>query len=180
LADYALHDLLGRLGVSESDDPARRRLFDSPIEQLAAQIAKAVDDAVTEPSGERWLAIRTGVSDASTQAGLLYSATFLRVLGSLASADEETKLTVLVHQVASREYAQQQVDLLQISVGADWRRLISWLSVVISGVVGTTLALLVQPGQAVTASVICILVGGFLSWVIRDVAAGIEKWRTSP
>lgn len=89
---------------------------------------------------------------------------------------------LLLEEAESRGRA--SVDLLQISIGNRWRVFVSGFALGLSGLFGLFLnhgLLLDQRSNSgagpIVVAFISIFAGGFLAWFIRDVSAGIERWR---
>lgn len=71
------------------------------------------------------------------------------------------------------------VEAFQVVVGERWRRSIQWISLVIAASLGYVLAHVLTPEHISVAILISLTVGAFLSWIMRDLAAGIARWRES-
>jgi hypothetical protein len=177
----------------ESSHLQRRWLFDLPIDQLVAQVSSAVDIALADAahyqllleaiSGEATAANAAPAAkeeppakeasppDAATAAGSAAAvgaaATLLRAEGA---ADSEFRRSQRVRS---------GLDQLQISVGGRWRRYVQGTALWLSGLYGILLVFVTRaPSSARPEYIIgALLIGGMLSWVARDIAAVIERWR---
>lgn len=161
---YNADDIELRPAARRAAKRQMRQLFALPIEQLAAQISIAADLALSDP--------------------IRYSA----LLGAL-SAEHHTsaashELGVRSKDVSGTELRLAQrvhagVDQMQISVGERWRHYVRGTAVLVSGAYGIVLANTTIANQDAEFSNIlaALIIGGMLSWVFRDLAAAIERWR---
>lgn len=128
-------------------------VFDLPIEQLTAQVAEAADKALENPKK--------------------YPALTFVLLGDSFEPGSKQE------PVAAADNIRRHLDLFQISIGQRWRRYISASALALSGLVSLAITATspdYSSGFFIT-SVGAVFIGGFISWVIRDIAAGIERWR---
>lgn len=133
-------------------------LFDLPVEQLTAQISDALEAALQNPA--KYPALYASMVDKSIRPDRLTSDT-----------KTDRGLEALVQGRLS-------IDRLQISVGNRWRRYISGAALGLSGLVGLNFWQATgAPGDVIVASLVVTFAGGFISWFLRDLAAGIERWR---
>jgi hypothetical protein len=194
------------MGLDEESSHLQRRwLFDLPIDQLVAQVSSAVDIALADPAGYQLLleaisgqataaiapapakaasaAIAVDPADAAVrataavQAGVATGASSAVPVGAAAplrgaeeSADSEFRRSQRVRS---------GLDQLQISVGGRWRRYVQGTALWLSGLYGILLVFITRaPSSARPEYIIgALLIGGMLSWVARDIAAVIERWR---
>jgi hypothetical protein len=163
----------------------RYSLLDLPIEQLCGQIAAGADRLLDEPVAET---LRTKGS-AKIPAGVK------EVLVALAAGNQDVDAYIAVAEglrkrqaslveatPESREYArlranlsqriQRNIDGLQITTTFWWRRVLRGMAFTICGVLGLS-AFRGDP----TTSLVCAVVGGFVSTASRDLVAVIEKLR---
>jgi hypothetical protein len=143
-------------------DSERRKLpylYDLPIEQLCAQVSAAADVALASPQQFR---------------NFLASLTGGRGLGEKASPDADAE-----GQIVLSHYVRAGIDQLQISVGHRWRRYVRATAVWLSGLIG--IAIVEASHVSNTARgldiLAALLVGGFVAWFTRDVAALVERLR---
>ncbi|MDQ4490834.1 hypothetical protein RBS60_11570 [Sinomonas sp. ASV486] len=130
-------------------------VFDLPIEQLTAQVAQAADAALEHPQG--------------------YPALTVALFGSPRSLEADSENIDLSAAVSIR----RSLDLFQISIGQRWRRYISASPLALSGLFAlamTSLGPRNSNGFFLT-TVAAVFIGGYLSWLTRDLSAGIERWR---
>lgn len=133
----------------------RLELFDLPMEQLAGQIGEAVELMLKQPTSLPSLAhIMTG-----------------RPARDLADSDP-------LRERRATQQARAALDNLQITIGRRWRRYVAGNALWLSGLVGFGL---MEFSSAVRdsrlAGAVALFAGGFLSWVIRDLAVAVERAR---
>jgi len=136
-----------------------RYLFNLPIEQLCAQVSSAADLALESPPEH-----------------------FDQFLRSIAGSSAPPRTSPWVpggDQIQFSHNIRTGIDQLQVSVGHRWRTYIRATAVWLSGLIGVAIVEASHPparerGLGILASV---LVGGFLSWFARDVAAVVERLR---
>ncbi|MGW9587786.1 hypothetical protein [Microbacterium sp. NPDC055455] len=133
-------------------------LFDAPIEQLTAQLAQAAERALANAQSFPDLAAAL-VGDAADQ----------QRRGSTVRRDTGVAVDI--------DLVQQRLDLLQIVTARRWRKALTVSSLLIAGFVGWIIAVFVSPGATVLVAGIALVGGGFVSWVVRDLSAGIARWR---
>ncbi|MGH6741484.1 MAG: hypothetical protein ACREDY_21075 [Bradyrhizobium sp.] len=127
-------------------------IFDLPIEQLAAQISAAAEFVLTEPDGDDL---------------------FLYALTHPASPG-------VADDTLSQHYRlRAAIDQLQATVGYRWRNYVRSTAMWLSGLYGLAIVESSQVagferGLDILAS---LLVGGFVSWLARDIVAAIERLR---
>ena len=102
-----------------------------------------------------------------------------------AEAKAEATAAAQAEAAAETEFRRSQrvrsgLDQLQISVGGRWRRYVQGTALWLSGLYGILLVFITRaPSSARPEFIIgALLIGGVLSWVARDVAAVIERWRS--
>jgi hypothetical protein len=184
-ADVALHELLDAMGLGdpvsqEQDEDASRgavnrgdykRVFNLPVEQLAAQISSAVDVAVLSPERYRSL-IGTLIGG---EAGMKVAASLEQVKSADKRADDEGADDDRRFQLAQRVRA--GVDQLQISLGERWRQYVQGAALWIAGLYGIGLAHAADRSTESRYVLAALLLGGLFAWLARDVAAVIERMR---
>ena len=174
----------GTLGRSEE-----RALFNLPIEQLAAQVSLAADMAISYP-GEypALLEALAGQHDATASAP--GAGTGLRTAPSSAtpgpsgkSAPNAADRAVAVSAVSERDIrlsyqVRSGVDALQLGQG--WRRTVRLGAVLISGLLGVIWVgfLDIHPGLRIAYILSALILGGFISWFLRDLVAIVERLRS--
>jgi hypothetical protein len=160
----AFDQLEEALGLRPKTAPDERlRVFNLPTEQLAAQVSAAAEVAIADPKP--------------------YSALLAGLTGEPAAAVVQERSDT-TDETGERGYRFAQrvragVDQLQISLGERWRRYVQSAAVALAGLYGVALteASEIPPdhdGRFVLAAVV---LGGVLAWVVRDVAAVLERWR---
>ena len=161
--------LLGGLSPHEL-----QRVFNLPVEQLCAQIGAAADLAMSEPPDHAELLLA------------LTGPAWLKEIDSLAPPNrvvngrifrrrsEDNTAYALVAQAA-----RSGVDMMQISLGQRWQRGVRLAAIYVSGLLGVTAAVLVH--GSVLAQVLlgaaALVLGGFFSWLTRDLVAIVERVR---
>lgn len=164
---------------------ASRAFYDSPLEQLSAQIATAIEKAIQDPRRFSVLVERLAPGYLSSVISYdMKRSEYTReeddrrvnVLENDRILDEYEVEQARIIRVAS-ETAQQQVDIFQIATGSDWRRSISTWALFIAGLIGGLLGALLLSGSILVATSVSIILGGFLSWVVRDFSAAVARWR---
>jgi hypothetical protein len=161
--------LLGGLSAHEL-----QRVFDLPVEQLCAQIGAAADLAMSEPQDYAELLLA------------LTGPAWLKEIDSLAPPanvvngrivrrrSEDNTAYALVAQAA-----RAGVDMMQISLGQRWQRGVRWAAIYVSGLLGVAAAFLLH--GSVVAQVLLVaaalILGGFFSWLTRDLVAIVERVR---
>jgi hypothetical protein len=144
--------LLSVMGVPDGRSPGdRKRVFDLPAEQLAAQLSGAAEIAVASPAFYRPLIAAFAGGYADTPGG--------------------------DYELAQRVRA--GVDQLQISLGERWRRYVQGAALWLAGLYGILLTRVVDVARDAEATYIlaALLVGGPLAWLIRDATAVVERLR---
>ena len=147
------------LTAADASDRGIRYLFDLPIDQLCAQVSGAADVALASPAQfGAFLRCLAGERAFSIDAG---------------SGAEEDRQIRLSH------YVRAGIDQLQVSVGHRWRRYVRSAAVGLSGLIGIAIveASLVPTRQRGLDILAALLVGGFVAWFARDVAALVERLR---
>jgi hypothetical protein len=144
--------------------------FDVPLEQLIGQIG-----ALAQTELDRWLfpPATNAVGD--------------NVLLAAIVQERFPKLPPVPQSVSDRENLEAdlraelevQLDRLQIIWGGRWRRTIRYTSCVAAGGIasGVLAGSGVAPFIAVEVGITTFFVGGFFSWLARDIVAGVERWR---
>jgi hypothetical protein len=143
--------------VSQNNAKRRRRtLFDLPIGQLVAQISAAIDTGFADPN--RYQALLS----------VLVGESFLTERRANVSGSDRMR---------ESQQIRTAIDQLQISVGERWRRYVQGTALWLSGLYGFALAFLLNiPGRSVYV-LSALFIGGLFSWIARDVASGVERWR---
>lgn len=155
-------------------DQDLRQVFDLPIEQLCAQIGSAADFAISKPDeyAELLLALMgpaglKSIDDLAPPRDIAEG----RIRRGL---NKDGDAYALVAQTV-----RQGIDLMQISLGQRWRRGVRRTAVLISGMLGFAGVLFVQitwPTRVLFALAALVL-GGFFAWLVRDMAAIVERVR---
>ena len=149
--------------------------FDFPLEQLMAQLATEVEQALLHPLKSE--SLLTQVGGESAKAALSILKKLQENKDNNTSHDNNPDyieaLTLL------RQAAEQGLDNLQNTIGNEWRFRVRLLAMIVAGLIGIAVLLLSDTGPAVKISVAITTVvwGGFFAWLVRDIAAGIERWR---
>jgi hypothetical protein len=145
--------LLSVMGVSDDRSPGdRKRVFDLPAEQLAAQLSGAAEIAVATPDAYGPLVAAFAAGYGPTSRGGAY-------------------------ELAQRVRA--GVDQLQISLSERWRRYVQGAALWLAGLYGILLTRVVDVARDAEATYIlaALVVGGPLAWLIRDATAAVERLR---
>jgi hypothetical protein len=149
-------EFLSALAAANVSNRDPRYLFDLPIEQLCAQVSGAADMALASPSQfDAFLKCLVG---------------YLRTDSASDDADRQIRVS---------HYVRSSIDELQVSVGHRWRRYVRSTAVWLSGLIGIAI---VEASQTSTRArgldvLAALLVGGFVAWFARDVAALVERLR---
>jgi hypothetical protein len=149
-------------------DPFVIELFDVPMEQLAAQLAQAASYALNHRADNGALLHviagipEVGIKDPSREKT---QDTKEPALDGSAAAD------------AASFRAQQSVDNFQIVIGRRWRRWLTVAAMMVSGLLGSALAIALLEQGFVLAILLSIFGGGLIAWTTRDLTAGIARWR---
>jgi len=74
---------------------------------------------------------------------------------------------------------QTQLDGFQLATARAWRRYLTWYSIAVASLVGAAVSFLLRADwlSLSLALALCATIGAFLSWLVRDITAGIERWR---
>lgn len=159
-ADGSFRQLLRALGLGRGDHTLR--VFNLPTEQLVAQISAAADVALADPVGHGALiyALAAPVPD--------------QLLAG-AGPDEESR--TLRSQLAQR--MRLGIDRLQISLAEQWRRTVQGAALWIAGLYGIFVANAADVSSASEPRYVlaALLLGGPIAWVLRDLAAAVERAR---
>ncbi|WP_217181079.1 hypothetical protein [Streptomyces sp. AC495_CC817] len=165
--------------------------FDVPLEQLMARVAVVLERAVDRPLAYRGLSKRLlfAVDDVRDQRfDALREALQVRDNLRLTDSDVDPRrarsqaddAVVVLWPEVEREvalHAQEELNGFQLAVARRWRMSVTLWSLALAGVASLLIALFIAPGVVLVAGLTAPFVGGFLSWVLRDVSAGVERWR---
>jgi hypothetical protein len=151
--------------------------LDLPLEQLVAQLAHAVDAALDEVAGA-----------APTYRGRVPGIEVVHELAgpeghSLARQLEESEVGSEARRVVEsrlRVLVQAALDDVQVSVGNSWRWWLRLTSCVLASLFGLLAVIYLPVGPATKAAVLSMtfVLGGFFAGFLRDVVAGVERWRS--
>jgi hypothetical protein len=171
-ATTALQDLVGL--ATAGDDKA---LFDLPVEQFTGQFNAAVQAVLDQPDQYqvlvRLLAQRANPKDLKT----------------LFVKKRPTAGAALEHYMEARNRVSRQIqrtlDAVQIAMSNSWKRLLHWLSVVISAaIIGAALTIYGGPeiwqGPTYGYALAVALLGAFIAPVARDLVSAIQNLRSRP
>ncbi len=173
----------GTLGRSEE-----RALFNLPIEQLAAQVSLAADMAISYPREyPALLEALAGQHDAPASAPSI--ATDERTApssgtpgppGKSAPNADGRAVAVNERDIRLSYQVRSGVDALQLYVGQGWRRTVRLGAVLISGLLGVIWVgfLDIHPGLRIGYILSALILGGFISWFLRDLVAIVERLRS--
>jgi hypothetical protein len=166
----AFNQLLELLGLY-AFGPDTLRVFDLPVEQLAAQIGGATDVALNDRTKYQIL-ITTLASP--TPYEQLEEADMPSEHKPLEPTDAEHEEDFLFAQ-----RVRAGIDRLQISLGEQWRRAVQGATIWIAGLYGIGLVHAADlPGRAEPRYVLAaLLLGGPIAWTLRDAAALLERAR---
>lgn len=137
---------------------ARTEFLNAPTEQLAAQLSDVGEVVLFAPAKHRSLALAF-VADAE-----------------LVDTLSNTKVPEPDMAVANAAL-QRGIEAFQIIVAQRWRRSMQLSAVLLAGVAGFGLVMLVPELPLPPVVLLSLVMGGFLSWVVRDITAGIARWR---
>lgn len=177
----AYDDLIRALGYGKDADgqmgrSEERALFNLPVDRLAAQVSLAADLALSYPgdypsllgalTGERR---GTEGKPGAGESGKPHPSNPPSKGARVTDADVR-----LSYQVRGG------VDRLQLYVGQGWRRTVRLSAVLISGVLGVIWVqfLTIYPSLSAAYVLSALILGGFISWVLRDLVAIIERLRS--
>jgi hypothetical protein len=149
-------------------------VFDLPLEQLSARIASAFGRATDEPEEYRYLFLRLAAADSRlSRQAIEFS------MGRFApDIDDGFGEWSLEISPAVSGHAQEELDGFQLQTAHQWRRNLAWWSVALSSLFSAVLGLTTDDHLSMLIIAITApFVGGFTSWVIRDLAASVENWR---
>jgi len=153
-----------------------RRVFDLAVEHLCAQVSSAADFALSQPDqyAELLLALAGPAKLASID---LLAPPVDVTAGRIARQPTKPRNDQAFALVA--EGTRAGIDLLQISVGQQWRRTVRGAAVLLSGLFGAFGALLVNlsVSSRLLYTLAALVFGGFFAWVIRDLTAIAERLR---
>jgi len=154
-----------------------RALFDLPVEQFTGQINAAVQAVLDQPDQYqhlvRLLAQRANPKDLKTL--------FVKRRPNAGAA--------LEHYMEARNRVSRQIqrtlDAVQIAMSNSWKRLLHWLSVVISAaIIGAALTIYGGPdiwrGPTYGYALATALLGAFIAPVARDLVSAIQNLRARP
>jgi hypothetical protein len=175
-----------KLGQSEE-----RALFNLPVEQLAAQISLAADLAVSYPSEYKNLleALTGQPVEAATATGIEATNPPGSAGGNLphsgksepSASPSASTVNVPTDTEIRRSYqVRSGMDGLQLYVGQGWRRTVRLNAVLISGLLGVVWVrfLNIYPSLSVAYILSGLILGGFISWFLRDLVAIVERLRS--
>lgn len=153
----AFRDLVRALGGPSPDE--LRDMFNLPVEQLCAQISNALDLALATPRLHRDLVHRMASDSWYDE--------------KESAAPDETRQFERNHSVRSA------LNVLQISVGQRWRWQVRMTAYWLSGLIGFLVVAFadVAPLAQKEFALAALAIGGFFSWLARDVAALLERLR---
>jgi hypothetical protein len=190
--DQAFDELLAAMGLNVQLTKERRlrglrelsqehRVFNLPTEQLAAQISAAADVALAT-KGRHYVTFLAGVTGLSLRA--VHAAFSELALGELS---EPELRAVDQGSFGVSQWVRAGIDQLQISLAERWRRFLQSAALSIAGIYGVVLAresvpTLAQGSQLRGTSeslfiLAALIVGGMFAWILRDIAAALERTR---
>jgi hypothetical protein len=164
-------DLLQALRLRQSE---AWRVFDLPTEQLAAQLAAAADTALASPDSY------PALLDALAGTGAPRAAMAAAVEAETEAERQASGSAFARGALFEFEQAVRTgVDQFQIAIGERWRSTVQGAALWISGAFG--IGLTYASGHADDGGpryvLAALLLGGPFAWVIRDVAALLERAR---
>jgi hypothetical protein len=160
--------------ATAGDDKA---LFDLPVEQFTGQINAAVQAVLDQPDQYqvlvRLLALRANPKDLKTL--------FVKKRPAAGAALEQY---MEARNRVSRQI-QRTLDAVQIAMSNSWKRLLHWLSVVISAaIIGAALTIYggqeIWRGPTYGYALATALLGAFIAPVARDLVSAIQNLRARP
>jgi hypothetical protein len=172
--------------------PEELALFNLPIAQLAAQVSIAADLALSYPQDYKaFLASLAGnyeaftngpragppslqPSPASSVPGPRQRLYRSGARGRAAPANEVSE-----RDIYRGHLVRGGVDALQLYVGQGWRRFVRISAVLISGILGLVWVsfLDIRPGLRIAYVLSALVLGGLISWFLRDLVAIVERLR---
>jgi hypothetical protein len=179
--DTAYQDLIRALGYSKGPEgqlakSEEHALFNLPVEQLAAQISLAADLAVSYPTEYN------GLLEALTGEPVkLRKEPDIKASNPPGGTRASAPVAVPTNLDIRRSYqVRSGVDGLQLYVGQGWRRTVRLGAVLISGVLGVIWVrfLNIYPTLSVAYILSGLILGGFISWFLRDLVAIVERVRS--
>ncbi len=147
----------------------RYAAFDAPPDQLVAQVATAVDLAISDPYEYEPLLVAL--------VGRELPRKLRRESKPPTSREDPPRLDR--REVADAQRIQAALDALQLRLVSVWRRLVQLSAVTLAGLYGIGLvwaAGLTEHEQA-RYLFAAVVLGGPGSWLVRDVTAVLERWR---
>jgi len=174
---------------SDADRAEVRRFFGLPIEQLTPQIGAVAELASAE--GNRlallkslagksgWpkidqFAARTSGPSPTPAAGQPAAQTGGQPVAQTGQEDEEVELRLeLAHLIRGG------LDQLQVSIGERWRHYARATAAWLSGALALIMSYVVHlsPGVRTVSVLSALILGGFFSWLARDLVAVVERIR---
>lgn len=171
----------GRTGTRHRFTP-----FDVPIEQLSARIGFVLTDVASFPWKAPKLALSLTDHGDARRASLLKWFIEDAKLGA-SEAEEEDHRRFLMDVLESwRESSgefessiQAKLDAFQLEATRAWRRYLTWISIGLAVLVGAIVSyILMADGLTMALTIgLCGTIGAFISWLVRDITAGVERWR---
>lgn len=177
---------------------ARLATFDVPVEQLSARLGYVFDDIARNPAKAPELARSLYARGDPARTILLDLIARAKTEGEHGTAlDADGPWFVTRRQRDDREAldeflrdwsnlagdvgssVQTQLDGFQLATARAWRRYLTWYSIAVASLVGAVVSFLLRAdGPSLSlALALCATIGTFLSWLVRDLTAGIERWR---
>lgn len=165
----------------------RRRFapFDVPVEQLSARVGYVLTDVASSPWKAPVLALRLADPSDAGKSALLRFIRDSQLAASVGDDEEYGPLVPEVRQAWREESgdfeltAQARLDAFQLETTRAWRRYLTWLSIAVSAFVGALVSFILIADWLTLGLTLglCATIGAFLSWLVRDITAGVERWR---
>ena len=165
-----LFELLGFEGLSRVSPIIR---LDISLEQLLALVGGVAEQAILQPEIYQKFLIELGGPRLEETIEVIIKA------NEMPEIDTDTEEVRDAYAVL-RSAVEQGLDSLQITLGSRWRYYIRFVAALTAGLIGLVALVFsnVGPAGKIAVLVTAFVWGGAFSWLARDVAALIEKWRS--
>jgi hypothetical protein len=146
-----------------------RRVFNLPIERLAAQISSAVDVALVSP--DRYRSLIGALVGGEAGRKISSSRSVLEFFKQESEGTDDDSRFELAQRVRAG------LDQLQISLGEKWRLYVQGAALWIAGLYGIGLSHADDSSSESRYVLSALVLGGIFAWLARDLAAAVERAR---
>jgi hypothetical protein len=171
-----LDSVLGLTRAAAGYPAKRRALYNLPVGQLVAQIGIAAERVLSNPASDRRL-VSALIGEAAMPPSPPTPPTANAPDTAKASIQEDTAARERARRAYESQLLRTALDQLQISVSGRWRTWVQWTAVALSGAYGIALGYLMNLAGRSVYVLAAIFIGGFFSWLAKDVSGGLERWR---